>query len=339
MQTEITNSSELLNEKGELVQRGWARKPLLRYNPENRGVGWHRLKEWDYYGIWNPRFGISFFIADLGYMTLTTLSFHDFVEKKAYNTGTIKLFTRGKLGLSRSSLEGDFTFSSRATGKIRIFRHPDKQIISFDSPKFKKLQGEITLSIDPTKDSMVVATGYPENRPHHFYYNHKFNLLPASGTITFNGSEYEFTPDDGFGNFDWGRGVWPYKTRWLWGTAAGYVDGHEVWFNIGYGFGDLSTHTENMIFFDGKCHKIDQVTFKYDEKDCGEPWEFTSNDGRLELVMEPVLPEPHSVSLGFMMTKTKMAYGMYSGTLVLDDGTELKVKNLQGHAEDCRFRW
>ncbi|MHC1590505.1 MAG: DUF2804 domain-containing protein [Candidatus Helarchaeales archaeon] len=339
MQHEITEPSDLLNENGELIQRGWARKPILRYNPENLGVGWHRRKEWDYYGIWNLKHGISFFIADLGYMTLATLTVYDFTGKKSSSKTSLKLFTRGKLGLSRNSLEGDFTFSSRSMGKLEIKRLSDKQVLSFDAPKFKKLKGEIELAIDQSKDSMVVATGYPPDRPHHFYYNHKFNNLPATGELSFNGRKLEFNPEDSFGGFDWGRGVWPYKTRWLWGTGAGKVDGHEIWFNIGYGFGDLSTHTENMIFYDGKCHKIDQVTFNYDEKDVESPWNFTSNDGRLELVMDPILPEPSSLNLGLLRLKIKKAHGLFSGTLKLDDGTKLEVENLLGHAEDCRFRW
>ncbi|MFW9877228.1 MAG: DUF2804 family protein [Candidatus Thorarchaeota archaeon] len=44
-QNEITNASNLFNKDGSLIQRGWARKPLLKYNKEYIGKGWLRIKE------------------------------------------------------------------------------------------------------------------------------------------------------------------------------------------------------------------------------------------------------------------------------------------------------
>ncbi len=338
MQHEITAQSQLLDSKGALAQRGWSKKPLLIYNPENLGVGWHRLKEWDFYGVWHPDYGINLFVADLGYMTISTITLIDFRIKKNFTWGTVRPLTKGKLGLPKNSLVGDYTFKSWILGKIRIHRFPDKHIITLDSPKFKGLKGEISLSIDQNKDSTVVSTGYKES-PHQFYYNHKNNLMPTKGSIRFKGKNYDFHPKTCFSHFDWGRGVWPYRTHWYWGTAAGRESGHDVWINIGYGFGDLSTHTENMIFIDGKCHKIEQVFFHYDKKDIKAPWKFTSNDGRLELTLTPDLVMPNNANIGFMMAKANIVYGIYSGHLVLDDGKRIKVNNLLGHAEDCRFRW
>jgi len=43
---------------------------------------------------------------------------------------------------------------------------------------------------------------------------------------------------------------------------SGKVNGVPVGFNLGYGFGDTKNATENMIFFDGKAYKTEQVTFR-----------------------------------------------------------------------------
>lgn len=37
-QIEITTPSNLFNEDGSLVQRGWTRKPILKYNKESIGI-------------------------------------------------------------------------------------------------------------------------------------------------------------------------------------------------------------------------------------------------------------------------------------------------------------
>ena len=51
IQNEIKKSSNLFNKDGSLVQKGWARKPILNYNKEYIGKGWSRIKEWDHYSI------------------------------------------------------------------------------------------------------------------------------------------------------------------------------------------------------------------------------------------------------------------------------------------------
>ena len=56
-------------------------------------------------------------------------------------------------------------------------------------------------------------------------------------------------------------GVWTYKNTWYWGAGAGVVKGNEIGFNIGYGFGDTSNATENMVFYNGKAHKLEDVKF------------------------------------------------------------------------------
>ena len=54
---------------------------------------------------------------------------------------------------------------------------------------------------------------------------------------------------------------WTYDNTWYWGSGSGTVDGHRFGFNIGYGFGDTSAASENILFYDGVGHKLDDVTF------------------------------------------------------------------------------
>ena len=59
---------------------------------------------------------------------------------------------------------------------------------------------------------------------------------------------YVFDPADSFGVLDWGPGVWTYHNTWYWGSASGQVEGVPFGWNIGYGFGDTSAASENMLF-------------------------------------------------------------------------------------------
>jgi len=323
-QTEITKPSDLFNKDGSLVQRGWARKPILRYNKENIGKGWSRIKEWDHFSV---------YLTQMSYVWL------DFEKKEREGKGQFKFFTKSKL-LPLSSLE-DSTIEFPSKKFTAIIEKKGKQrIITIDDSTFieKGIKGTITLDDKPEWDNTVVATGYKDD-PKLFYYNHKINMMPAEGSIQIGEKEFNFEPETSFGLMDWGRGIWPYHTHWLWGSACGIVNGVPVAFNIGYGFGDLSTHTENIIFYDGKAHKIDEVTFHHEDRDPTKPWKFTSNDNRFNMVLTPLIPHREKLNFGLIYLNSSLLHGLYTGDIVLDNGEKIHIKSILGHAEDIIWRW
>ena len=78
MQKEISGRGRLLDENGELLQKGYAKKLLLDYDRTNIKARGYRIKEWDYYLIYNDDFGVAFTIADNSYMALLSVSLLDF---------------------------------------------------------------------------------------------------------------------------------------------------------------------------------------------------------------------------------------------------------------------
>jgi hypothetical protein len=142
---------------------------------------------------------------------------------------------------------------------------------------------------------------------------------------------------------DWGRGLWTYHNTWYWGSASGLAGDVPFGFNIGYGFGDTSQASENMIFYNGKAHKLSRVTFRIPMKDGKEdymsPWTFTSDDGRFEMDFEPVLDRAACTSAGPIKSDQHQVFGRFSGTAVLDDGTRIGVSDLMGFAEKVENKW
>ena len=86
-QNEITETSNLFNDDGSLVQRGWARKPLLNYNKDKIGKGWSRIKEWDHFSVLNKDFGFQLTIGDIGYLTQMSYVWLDFEKKERDGKG------------------------------------------------------------------------------------------------------------------------------------------------------------------------------------------------------------------------------------------------------------
>jgi stress response protein SCP2 len=254
----------------------------------------------------------------------------------------MKAFPLGKFDMPSTSLEGDVVYEDKKIS-LSFITEKDRKIIRFKAPSFQKntpIEGELILSEIP-EESMVIATPFKEKKTA-FYFNQKINCMKANGTVRMGTQTLEFKNANA--TLDWGRGVWTYDNTWYWGTCSSSIDGIPFGFNIGYGFGDLSNATENMIFYNGKAHKIDQVTFEIEKTGKGKyeylkPWKFTSNDKRFECTFTPILDRFDKIDLLLLVSDQHQVFGKVNGFVVLDDGTKLEIKNHLASAEVVHNRW
>ncbi|QBJ95753.1 DUF2804 domain-containing protein [Rhodococcus sp. ABRD24] len=342
---------ELLDARGRLAEAGWASAEIRRYDRSAVSAPSWRIKEWDYYCILTPDHGLALTVADNGYMGLLGVSWLDFRARRECTENIVLPFPMGRMGLPASADTGDVVVDRK---QMRLaFRHADGgRLLTVDHPGFdggRGLRGAVHLgppatapsgrSAGSAPDRMVIATPFPK-APKAFYYNQKINCLPARGEIIVGTTTFEFDPATAFGVFDWGRGVWTYDNTWYWGSASGVVDGRPFGFNIGYGFGDTSAASENMVFVDGVAHKLDRVTFHLPEGTYdGAPWKFSSNDGRFEMLFEPIIDRAASTDLKVLRSIQHQVFGRFTGHVVLDDGSQVQVADLLGFAEEVRNRW
>lgn len=343
MQKEISGRGRLLDENGELLQKGYAKKLLLDYDRTNIKARGYRIKEWDYYLIYNDDFGVAFTIADNSYMALLSVSLLDFKNTFYKTTSIIKPFTFGKLKLPSTSKIGDVSYKDKRIEieflNDALSRRINCRMKNFDGDKDFECNLVLT---ENGKESMVIATPFEEDKKA-FYYNQKINCMDVEGKAVYNDRTYTFSKGNSFGTLDWGRGVWTYKNTWYWGSASGIVNGKNFGFNIGYGFGDTSNASENMIFYDGKANKLDEVTFNIPQN--GEiynymsPWTFASNDGRFEMDFIPILDRKDYSSLGIISSNQHQVFGRFTGKVVLDDETTIEVRDLLGFAERVVNKW
>ncbi|MEN8721940.1 MAG: DUF2804 domain-containing protein [Alphaproteobacteria bacterium] len=330
----------LFDAAGNLAEVGYATDEAKTYSSDQVRAPWFRLKEWDYYCVLDDDFGFSCVVADNGYMGLLSATWFDFKAGTVVPIAAVPLLPRGKMGMPASANAGDVEASHK--GMTLSFRHEHGgRRLVVDAPQWNDGQGiaaDIFLE-DRQDDRMTIVTPYTHSQ-RAFYYNQKINCMPASGTVNVAGQTYTFSPDKNFGVLDWGRGVWAYSNCWYWGSASGLVDGHRFGFNIGYGFGDTSAASENMLFYDGVAHKLDQITFHINPNgfDAG-PWQFTSSDGRFEMSFDPVLDREDMIDAMVLRSFTHQTFGRFNGKAVLDDGTVLEVKDLLGFAEEVITRW
>ena len=339
---EITEHGALLDKKGSLREPGFAKSLILDYDRKAIKAAGRRIKEWDYYLITNDHFAVALTIDDNSYMGLASVSLINFDEKWEITKSPMKWLTGGKTGFPSSSATGDVSTKSKGY-ELSFENRGETRVLSFAMKKFGdgEIKGTITLSCPPT-ESMVIATPFPKDKKA-FYYNQKINCMPASGKVEYNGKEYIFDPSESFGVLDWGRGVWTYKNTWYWGSASGLANGVPFGFNIGYGFGDTSAASENMLFYGGKAHKLSQVTFNIPQKDGRDdflsPWTFTSDDGRFEMDFIPIIDRKSKTDVGVICSDQHQVFGRYTGEAILDDGTVIEIKDFLGFAEKVFNKW
>jgi hypothetical protein len=340
MQHEI-GRGDLLDAAGGLAERGWARSEVRRYSREfARPAQPERLKEWDYYCILTPDFGLALTVADNGYMGFLGVSWMDFQARAAVNGGVGMPNLKAAMDLPPSADAGDIAHVHPQISMA--FRHEaGGRRLTLDAPGFDKgrgLSGDLRLD-QPPMDRMVIATPFA-GAPEAFYYNQKINCMPATGHIDYAGRRYDFTPDRAFGVLDWGRGVWTMDNTWYWGSASGLAQGKPFGFNIGYGFGDTSAASENVIFFDGRIHKLAEVVFHLPPgAHDSAPWRFTSSDGRFEMDFVPIVDRAAEFAMGEISSSQHQVFGRFSGYVVLDDGSRLEIRDLIGFAEEVCNNW
>ena len=345
-QHEITSEQNLLDSQGNIAEPGYAKKLYWKYSRKDIKANKLRIKEWDYYYIGTQDYGLCLTLSDVGYVSSLSVSLLGFGNNPfQMNDSELGILPLGKTNMPESSVCGsvsakagtlDMTFDNDGTTRHLYGKYDN----FFNSGK--ALTFDVVLTEAPD-ESMVIATPFKKDR--HFYYNQKINCMKANGFVKFDDIYWEFNEQNkALATLDWGRGVWTYDNTWYWGSGQMILDDGNIFgFNIGYGFGDTSAASENMLFYNGKAHKLDQIKFNIPYRNgeyfYTEPWTFTSNDGRFEMTFKPVIDRVAPLDLKVLCMIPHQVFGLISGKAVLDDGTEIQIKDKMIFAERVHNKW
>lgn len=354
-ETRLT-AGPLHGEDGSLAACGWATSLVRAYDRTRIKAPKWRIKEWDYYLVNDGEYAVALTLGDMGYSGLVSASIIDFTAATSHTASVITPFPMGRFKLPSTSEEGVSCFeNNRVSFRFEVSggqRRIKAWFANFDAED--DLTFEAVLDEEP-QDSMVIATPWAED-PLAFYYNQKIVAMSARGSFKKGLLVHGFCPEESFGLLDWGRGVWTRDNTWYWAVAQGWQDGRgstgesedarRFGINLGYGFGDTSAASENMVFVDGVAHKLHRVDFGIPEKTGGahakktadrlqlmQPWHMTDDEGRLDLVFTPLLDRVDWMDFKLILSDQHQVFGRFDGTVILDDGSTFQVANLLGSAE------
>lgn len=344
-QTEYTEETPLLNTDGTLNAKGWARKNVFTYD---RKLVKHSLisrKEWDFYTVTDGKVQLLISFANIGIggyvgAKLTELKSGEVLcDAISYFAGSNKY-----VPLPKGDRPGRFKHKIGKT-EFDFFTKKTERTIYFKKPhKGTSVECNITMDIPEGMENLTTVIPFKGDTTK-FFMTTKQTAMPTSGFFRFGDFRYTFSKDSSFCVMDWGRVNTPHELVWYWGNASSYIKDEEgkkhlFSFEITWAIGDESEATETCLFYDGKVHKFGAIDVEKFPKDrFTEEWKFISEDGRFNMTLSPTLDNHSDVDFKVGRMNCHQIYGNYNGTVILDDGKKLKIKNLFGFCEYVENRW
>ena len=337
LETEIQQPTILCDPSGKVNRNaiGWSKTPLHRCNVKGH---WLRKKKWNYWCFYDQNFLASFTVSDIDYAGVIFCYWLDRRTGEFQESTVITPFGKGTLlGQTVSSnaryegKEGYLDFQMDEDGNYRIK-------VDFLKGTRKSIQADLTLEVPNQWESLNVVVPWNRNR---FQFTHKLFGLGAKGKVTTDSKSYEFKAKDSFGVLDYGRGVWPYFSKWNWASMLYRPGGNEVYgMNLGGGWTDGTGTTENALLINGRIYKIPSViAFEFDKKDPKKPWMIYSKESKaVELVFTPDFHRKAYSNMGLIASKVNQMIGSFDGVFRIGK-SEFRIESGQGWAEDHIARW
>lgn len=314
---------------------GYATSDIVEYNINDAKTRFMRLKEWDFYQITSPEFCMQLTIGHVSYVTSVSCVVFDFMTGHRIEVSKMLPFKKVEMNSSAEEpsettfKDKDFELTFRVKSKFRqiVMRAKDKTY------------GDVHIDLSmlmPVRANILVST--PFEKPDEFYLNEKVNLMPTSGFARFGNLDFNFNTKANFAVLDWGRGVLPFKHEWVWGSGSGLADGKYFGFNVGT-FGNNKFGTENVFYYDGKTYKLKNVDIFFDKTNYTGKWKLLSDDGRFDFEMTPFYDNFTKTKLLFVDNRCHQVFGKWNGSITLDDGERIEVREFVAFCEHACNKW
>lgn len=326
---EITSPVELCLPDGRLNRAavGWTRRPLHRANLR----GWGRTKRWEYWCVQAPDHVLALTVSSIDYLALHTVWFLAYDGPTATKTAIVPL---GRVPLPDTSGGGPIAVRRK---DLAISIIPTLTGVTLTA-RTDRVTADVRLRRPDGHEGLGVVIPWSDRQ---FQYTVKENTLPAAGHVTVDGTRYAFDPDTSFAVLDHGRGRWPYRTTWNWGSGSGRSDGHLVGLQFGGQWTAGTGMTENAVSVDGVLHPIgEELRWDYDPGDWTGPWRIRGGTGdvSVDVTLTPRHERADRTQAVAIATETHQCFGTWTGSVTVA-GRRIRVDGIQGFAEEARMRW
>lgn len=361
MQNEFKTAGDILNAEGQLSESGWSRKPIRKFDINRVGnlifgtkfFNGLRIKQFEYYsfladnklvqiGVGNVGYGASMFVNVFDY---GTRRFENFAQTM-FPVIDKHLYPR----LSPNPFEAQEVRYTFAKGGYTLSVHQSKDASNREARSVIGLRigtaitGEITSVRSLEQEDHFEASETDEDS-RYFYYNLKSYDNKWSGKLNVNGQEIDLSRQQTLGMCDFGRGVFPYHTNWIWASGYGRLsDGRSFGLNYGGGIPFLPRSVEDYFKIDGKIHKLHPVRISHTFNEQAKEITLASRKeedqrSRSSVVFTPLGNARIGENLLVIVSDFQYVYGTFSGRVTDEEGKVIEFKDIQGMIEWGKFKW
>lgn len=333
---EINKALDLCNSSGKLQSKsiGWSRNPVFNCNLSGH---WLRKKKWNYWCITNDECLFSITISNLDYVGMAFVYFLDLKTHKFIEKTFMTPFGR-HCSMPKNIHE---TVSFKNYGmELEFIEEQNTTHIVAKCNNFMgtSMKADFKVIYPDGHETLNVVIPWNEDC---FQFTSKHQCLPTSGMLTIGENIYSFNPETTFACLDFGRGIWPFKTKWNWATASGIQSGSSVGFNLGAKWTDGTGMTENCILVNGKITKLSEdIIYQYDFKNIMKPWTLkTAITNKVDLEFIPIYERIAKSNLLIIKSEVHQLIGYFSGEVRTDVGEVITIDFMLGCAEDHFAKW
>ncbi|CAI3794735.1 DUF2804 domain-containing protein [Rheinheimera sp. MM224] len=292
--------------------------PLARY---------FQYKQFQFICVTGSDWLLAVAIADIRYANSGFAYLYRFDSNLAISKGVL---LPGALGcrMSDSPSAGEAK-QGFAAYKVEIKTSATHWQLSIDT---KELKASLTIEkASQMPLALCAPTGY-----NGWTYTEKSNALAVSGTLELQGKALDLT--QALAGYDFSAGFMRRQTSWRWASINAVVEDQAFGLNIAAGVNETGL-CENALWFNGQIQHLSPATFVFDRKDEKKPWQVSSLCGEVQLEFTPLYCRQEKVNIGLLASNFRQYVGIYTGFVVLQNGSKLKLNAVKGLAEDHYAKW
>lgn len=334
---QITNYINALTPDGKPNQPGYCFRNYYVYNKQNVRCRESRLKEWEFYQFIKDNYVMQLTIGHASLFDSFSFNFFDTDTGNKWEFGKLKLHFKGQFVYPNPELSHNLCYKT-SNYEISFVNDNGNRTLHFacKSRKYGNVRADFNITNTVDNDKMVILTPFDGNE-HQFYLNYKENYHNVTAQVVIGNQTYTF--DKLVGLVDSGRGYWPFKQDWVWSSLTTKIDGKNFGWNLGWGFGNLTNATENMLFVNNKGVQLGQLNVQIDyENQPTSLVKITDKNGILDVTLTPYYDNYTTTDFVYIHNSCHQVFYKANGTATVE-GTTYKIDNVRCFLEHAHNQW
>jgi len=210
----VKEDSEVLTKEGKLAQSGYSKFQNVHWDSQPLASSYKalRYKKWDFYGVFAENVTLCMAVADLYFAGNVFVTVFEkgktpfTVEKLVLPWEELQLSPLSESGLTlynSTHFSLSFNSTNKHSKRIRVHKNEEFNI-------------DLVFEKSPNQEGMVLLSPMSQDMSQFFFTHKQFNYQ-VEGTAHIKNKKFVLQGEKGM--MDWGRGVWPYFSTWIWGSG------------------------------------------------------------------------------------------------------------------------